>query len=102
MARLKRLDVGPDVSDEAVTPIALDCVIDGPRPGRSDPAADRTWLDLRREMGNASCGHPAFDLRRLLTLQTAGERAVWLQARRDWLALSVFANDPRVRLQRGH
>jgi hypothetical protein len=94
MARLK---VGRAVLDDAVTPIALDAVIDGPRPGRSDPAADRTWLDLRRQMGNASSGHPAFDLRRLLFLQTARERAVWLEGQRHWLATVVFANDPRVR-----
>jgi len=86
------------VSDEAVTPVALDCVIDGPRPGRSDPAADRTWLALQREVNDATYGHPVYDLRKLLTLQIAGERAMWLQARRDWLASSVFANDPRVRL----
>ena len=56
------------------------------------------WLALQREVNAATYGHAVYDLRKLLTLQTAAEQAVWLESRRHWLATTVFKNDPRVRL----
>ena len=75
--------------------MSLDVIIDGPRPGPSDQAADAQWLALRRVMFDAEVGHRLYDPRRVLGL-SPGDRDVWIDGRRRWLADLVFAGDSRV------
>jgi aminoglycoside phosphotransferase (APT) family kinase protein len=77
----------------APPPVSVDAVLDGPRPGRGDPAADANWLSCRRDLAAAACGG-AFDPRMTLALD-AQQLDTWRGARRVW-ATHLFADDPRV------
>jgi hypothetical protein len=88
----RKSDRGPVVS--ANVRLSLDQVLNGPRPGRDDPEADRVWLDLRRELSAAEYMHPAFDPRAALRLEGA-RFAEWQERRARWLR-AVFAGDPRL------
>jgi hypothetical protein len=85
-------DAGAPLSPE-VEPLPLDVVIDGPRPGRVHPEADRVWLDLRAALGRASEGGP-YDPRHILAMPAA-LLASWRERRRAWAA-DLLADDPRV------
>jgi hypothetical protein len=73
--------------------LPLDVVLDGPRPGRDDPARDGLWLTLRAEIDRAACGGP-YDPRRVMALPAA-RLADWRDRRAVWAA-ALLADDPRV------
>jgi len=86
MAKLRRTpppQLGHDVSAESLTfPIAQ--LLDGPRPGRDDPDADRRWLQQHRQVLALCDANPRFDPRIVLTLD-ARAREVWTAERLMWL-----------------
>lgn len=86
---------GLDVSGNRQLPLST--LLDGPRLGRSDTAADATWLALRMRLGEVECGSD-FDPRHMLRLEGVALRE-WEAARRAWLA-DVFRDDPRVDVSR--
>jgi hypothetical protein len=63
---------------------SLDALLDGPRPGRHDPEADRAWLAGRRRI-DALIACTEFDPRNGLGLSPAA-LAKWRAARRAYLA----------------
>jgi hypothetical protein len=73
--------------------LPLDQVLDGPRPGRAHPEADRVWLDLRAELGHAAVGGP-YDPRHVLAMPAA-LLGSWRERRRAWAA-ELWGDDPRV------
>jgi hypothetical protein len=89
MARLKRpptLDPGPNKSVESVSlTFPLEVLLDGPRPGRNDPEADRAWLEQRAYVHRLCASNPQFDPRQVIDLDLAGiarwraDRLAWLQ-----------------------
>jgi hypothetical protein len=91
MATPRRSDAEP--TTEAIV-IPLSMVIDGPRPGRADPAADAVWRELRHQFFEWEHCHARFDPRRGVALPQKQHR-IWREARREWLA-KAFADDPRV------
>ena len=68
-------------------------VLDGPRPGCLDPAADAAWCQLRARLFRAELG-TNFDPRFLLEMRE-DQKAEWHAEKREW-ARQLFANDPRV------
>jgi hypothetical protein len=80
-------------ADESPIVLDLACVVDGPRPGPANPAADRAWLALRRELFSALTGSP-FDPRKCpafdgpLIAAWKADRLAWLRER--------FQGDPRL------
>jgi hypothetical protein len=93
MATFKQRHPDGRVQSEPDVTIELDAIVDGPRPGRGDPAADAVWRELRRRFLDAEYQHPRFDPRRLP--QDKSQRALWRSNRRQWLA-ELFRDDPRV------
>jgi hypothetical protein len=79
----------------SVAPLSLCVILDGPRPGPGNPAADALWLELRQQVSRACVQHPKFDPRRLLDDRSDVDRRILEDQRRPWLA-SKFADDPRV------
>jgi hypothetical protein len=82
----------PDVP--AVTPLPLQAVLDGPRPGLADPDADRAWLALRKDLHAALCGSASFDPRLGLGL-AAPLKGEWERQRLAWL-VERFRGDRRL------
>src|SRR5689334_2103731 len=70
-------------AEAANVAIPLDHVINGPRPGPSDPARDALWRELRRRVSRAEYMHPRFDPRRMP--QDPAQLALWRATRRAWL-----------------
>ena len=75
--------------------LPLDVVLDGPRPGQADPAADAVWRQLRAKIGRLCMGHAEHDPRRLFALQDPVKLARWTRRRREWLATEL-ASDSRI------
>ena len=86
-------DPGPDASATSGVTVTLDEILDGRRPGPDDPERDALWLELRRELSRAQCGHQEFDPREVLRLEGLA-LARWFEGRREW-ARQLFADDPR-------
>lgn len=95
MAKLKVPTSAPSRDVLAEAPIELSRLdIEGQRP--ADPARDRLWRALRREVDELSMCGP-FDLRHVLTL--SGESLTrWYAERREWLR-EHFAANPRVEVR---
>lgn len=91
MARIR--SSAPAAPSPDFVPFPLTELLDGPRPGRSEPDRDRAWLELRHEVLAAAvaCG---YDPRAVLGL-SAAKLATWRDRRFDALA-ERFAGDPRV------
>ena len=72
--------------------LALDAVLNGPRPGLAQADADRVWLALRGEVAHATLGG-RFDPREVL--RPATRLASWRARRAAWAA-DLLRDDPRV------
>ena len=96
MAKLKTPRKSPvSPTGPGVSPMPLDEILSGPRPGSTDPDRDALWLELRSALERHAMMHPRFDPRVLLTLPTPAAVAEWHAVRRRWAA-AFFANDARV------
>ena len=76
--------------------LPLGAVLDGSRPGASEPDLDLVWRELRVVLFRSECGG-RFDPRHVLPRERAAQ-AGWREARRAWAA-RLFADDSRVRLE---
>jgi hypothetical protein len=84
MAKLKPRPTSAPSPVVLDSPFSLDVLLDGPRPGLADPAADRRWLQARSEVQRLLVGSP-FDPRHMQAL-AGDELAEGLESRRRWLA----------------
>jgi hypothetical protein len=103
MARLKRPatpDPGPDKSVESVVlTFSLEQLLDGPRPGRVDPEADRQWREQRAYVHRLCASNPQFDPRTVLDLDVAGI-AQWKRDRIVWLREHAGVSNTEKRFQK--
>lgn len=87
MAKLKPRPTSAPSRAASANGLTLDVLLDGPRPGRENPDADRQWLAGQRTIDRLTAG-TEWDVRHVLTL-TEAECRRWDAQRRAWLAERV-------------